>query len=80
MSQNKEGKSKGVTFSAIIAKYAKDHEIDTTVAGKRLRAKVRGAYGKNDAVTRFVDRKGENRDGNRYPLATSAEAKALLSL
>lgn len=79
--QGKTRKTKSVSFSAICVKYAQDHDInDVSVAAKRLRAKLRGAYGKHDVVTSYVDRKGENRDGNRYPDATAPEAKALLSL
>lgn len=84
MSQKSKPKSrsKTVTFSAICVKYAKDHDIaDVTVAAKRLRAKVRNAVGKDDVITRYVEGAGKtNRDGNRYPAANAAQAKAILSL
>lgn len=79
--KTKKRSSKGMTFAQLRVRYAQTHDIaDVSVASKRLRAKLRGAYGKNDVVTRYVDRKGTNRDGNRYPDATAAEAKAILAL
>lgn len=73
--------NKPMTFSAFVVTYAKAKDIDdVTKAGKRLRSKIRNAYGKNDAVTKFVDGKGENRDGNRYPDVTPTLAKELTSL
>lgn len=80
MSNTKSRTRKPIPFSALRQKYAKDHDLDVSVASKRLRAKMRNAYGKNDVVTSYIDRKGENRDGNRYADATPAEAKAILSL
>ena len=73
---------KPVTFSAFIVTYAKAHEIsDTTKAGKRLRSKIRNAYGKDDAVTKWLDAGNkDNRDGNRYGDVNAATAKVLLSL
>lgn len=80
-SRKTSSKGKGVTFAALRVSYAKAHDIsDVTIASKRLRAKLRGAYGKNPVVTKYVDRKGDNRDGNRYPDATAAEAKVILAL
>lgn len=73
--------SKSVPFASLRVRYAEQNKIDVAIASKRLRSKIRGAYGKNDAVTKYVDRhKKQNRDGNRYGDATAAEAKALLAL
>jgi FPC/CPF motif-containing protein YcgG len=73
---------KAMTFSAFVVTYAKDHDIaDTTKAGKRLRSKIRGAYGKNDAVTKWLDNGNKsNRDGNRYGDVTPTIAKVLAAL
>jgi hypothetical protein len=83
MSKDTKSKSrkKNVTFAAIRQQYAKRKGIDVTKASKQLRAKIRGQYGKNDTVTRYVDRcKSGNADGNRYGDATAAEAKVLINL
>jgi len=83
---NKSTKSntsrKPIPFAAVRVDYAKQHNIsDVTKASKRLRAKIRGAYGKNPVVTKWMDRHNkDNRDGNRYGSVTAAERKALLSL
>jgi FPC/CPF motif-containing protein YcgG len=73
---------KAMTFSAFVVTYAKDHDItDTTKAGKRLRSKIRGAYGKNDAVTKWLDGGNKsNRDGNRYGDVSPSLAKVLAAL
>jgi hypothetical protein len=73
-------KSRTVTFSSVIATLADRASLEPVKAGKQLRSKMRAQYGKDDVVTRIVDRKGDNRDGNRYPDVTAAEAKHLLSL
>lgn len=77
-----KSKAKSVSFAALRVRYAKDHDIaDVNVASKRLRAKIRGAYGKNTVVTKWMDRHNKvNKDGNRYGDATLAEAKAILAL
>jgi hypothetical protein len=73
---------KPIPFAAVRVDYAKAHDMsDVTKASKRLRAKIRGAYGKDATVTKWVDRHNkDNRDGNRYGTCTAAERKALLSL
>jgi hypothetical protein len=74
---------KPIPFAAVRVDYAKAHDMsdDVTKASKRLRAKIRGAYGKDPVVTKWVDRHNkDNRDGNRYGDVTAAERKALLSL
>lgn len=77
----KSTKSKGVTFASVRVKYAEAKGIDVTKASKQLRAKLRNQYGKNDTVTKYIDRcKSANRDGNRYGDMTAAEAKVILSL
>lgn len=78
----KQSKAKTVTFAQLRVMYAKQNEItDVGIASKRLRSKIRGAYGKNDAVTTWMSRNNkENKDGNRYGDATLTEAKAILAL
>ena len=74
-------KAKHVSFATLRQQHAKNKSLDIAVASKRLRAKIRGAYEKNDVITKYVDRHGKsNRDGNRYGDATVAEAKEILSL
>lgn len=74
-------KSKAIPFSAVRVDYAKQHDLDVTVASKRLRSKIRNAYGKDTVVTKWLDRHNkDNKDGNRYGDVTAAERKALLSL
>lgn len=73
--------SKGMTFAQLRVKYAEAKGLDVTKASKRLRAKLRGAYGKDDVVTRYIDRHNkQNADGNRYGDVTAAEAKHILAL
>jgi hypothetical protein len=74
--------TKPMTFSAYVVTYAKSHDItDTSKAGKRLRSKIRGAYGKNDAVTKWLDGNNKsNRDGNRYGDVSPSLAKVLAEL
>lgn len=74
-------KSKPIPFSAVRVDYAKAHDLDVTIASKRLRSKIRNAYGKDTVVTKWLDRHNkDNKDGNRYGDVTAAERKALLSL
>lgn len=81
MTQTKQTKSKRVTFAQLRVTYAKQHDLDVAIASKRLRAKIRNAVGKNDVVTKWIERHNKsNRDGNRYGDATATEAKAILSL
>ena len=78
----KSTKAAPMTFSAFVVTYATDKGIDdVTKAGKRLRSKIRNSYGKNDAVTKWIDGQDkQNKDGNRYKDVTPATAKVLLSL
>lgn len=79
--KSKSRKSKAIPFSAVRVDYAKAHDLDVTIASKRLRAKIRNAYGKDTVVTKWLDRHNkDNKDGNRYGDVTAAERKALLSL
>lgn len=74
-------KSKAIPFAAVRVDFAKAKDIDVTVASKRLRGKIRNAYGKNVVVTKWLDRHNkDNKDGNRYGDVTATERKALLSL
>lgn len=81
-SPSKSKTRKPIPFAAVRVDYAKQHDLsDVTKASKRLRAKIRGAYGKDPVVTKWMDRHNkDNRDGNRYGDVTAAERKALLSL
>lgn len=73
--------TKAVAFSTVRQAYAKRKGIDVTKASKQLRAKMRGAYGKDKVVTKYLDRHNKtNRDGNRYPDMTQAEAKHIAAL
>lgn len=81
MSKTTKTSRKPVTFATVRQRYAKQRDEDVSIASKRLRGKIRNAYGKNDVVTKWIDRHNkDNRDGNRYGDATPAEAKAILSL
>lgn len=75
-------KTKAMTFSAFRVQYAKAKDIsDPTKAGKRLRSKIRNAYGKNEAVTKWIDSsKKDNKDRAPYPDVPPTVAKELLSL
>lgn len=74
-------KDKTVAFATVRQAYAKRKGVDVTKASKQLRAKLRGQYGKDEVVTKYLDRHNKNnRDGNRYPDMTQAEAKHILSL
>jgi hypothetical protein len=79
---SKTTNKKPMTFSAFVVTYAKANDIsDVTKAGKRLRSKIRNSYGKNDAVTKWIDAQNkDNKDGNRYGDVNAATAKVLLSL
>lgn len=78
---NTSKKSKAIPFSAVRVDYAKAKDIDVTIASKRLRGKIRNAYGKDTTVTKWLDRHNkDNKDGNRYGDVTAAERKALLAL
>jgi len=74
--------TKVMTFSAFRVQYAQQKGItDPTKAGKRLRSKIRNAYGKNDVVTKWIDgSKKDNRDRAPYPDVTPAVAKELSTL
>lgn len=74
-------KQKPVAFSALRVTYAEQKNLDVAKASKRLRAKIRGAYGKNDMITSWLDGAAkENRDGNRYPDVPPTVAKEILAL
>lgn len=76
-----KSKAKVVTFATVRQAYAKRKGINVTKASKQLRAKIRGQYGKDKIVTKYLDRANkDNRDGNRYPDMTPAEAKHIVSL
>jgi hypothetical protein len=62
-------KSSEVTFSSVIAAYAKSRNIDTTRAGKAIRSKIR-AMGQAEVTKKWPAFKKSQkalRDGNRYP-------------
>lgn len=82
MSTKTTNKSKAMTFSAFRVQYAKAKDIsDPTKAGKRLRSKIRNAYGKNEVVTKWIDgSKKDNKDRAPYPDVPPAVAKELISL
>jgi hypothetical protein len=72
---------KPIPFAAVRVDYAAAKDMDVTKASKRLRGKIRSAYGKDVTITKWMDRHNkENKDGNRYGDVTAAERKALLSL
>jgi hypothetical protein len=76
---NKKGKT--VAFSTVRQAYAKRKGIDVTKASKQLRAKIRGHYGKDPVVTKWMDRHNKAKgDGNRYGDMTTAEAKHIAAL
>lgn len=58
-----------VTFSSVIASYAKTRGIDTTRAGKAIRSKIRamGDAEVSKAWPAFRKSQKQLRDGNRYP-------------
>lgn len=77
---SRKSSTKGMTFAALRVKYAEAKGLDVTIASKRLRSKLRGAYAKDPVIKGYIDRKGKNADGNRYPDPTAKEAKAILAL
>lgn len=72
--------NKKVTFAQVRIDYAQRKGLDVTKASKRLRSKLRNAYDKDPVVTKYINRGKENRDGNRYPDMTAAEAKHIVAL
>lgn len=58
-----------VTFSSVIAAYAKSRNIDTTRAGKAIRSKIRAMGDAEVGKAWPAFRKSQKvlRDGNRYP-------------
>jgi hypothetical protein len=73
--------SKPTPWATVRVEYATAKSLDVTEASKRLRGKIRNAYGKDAVITKWIDRHDKtNRDGNRYGPCTAAERKAILSL
>ena len=77
----RKAKSPEVTFSSVIAAYAKTRNIDTIRAGKAIRSKIRamGDAEVSKAWPAFKKSQKVLRDGNRYPThMPRAFAEALL--